>query len=244
MAPDGDMVITVIGRGHSGTRAMSHTLSESGVFMGAKLNKSGDLIPAEDLYEACRVFAKHVRHLGGLHWDFSETLTAPIDPEFTRLVEAYLASVLESDEPAKGWKLPETTLILPWIVRLFPEIRYIYWYRDPRDSILGEHLTDDLADFGIPYDRADDPIAQRAISWQYQFEIMKNTPSPAHRIDVRFEDFVLSQPATLARLESFLGLPLAPIEVRPESIGRWRREPDHGPFDIFPGESLYQEAVS
>jgi len=44
------MVITVIGRGHSGTRAMSHTLSESGVFMGAKLNKSGDLIPAEDLY--------------------------------------------------------------------------------------------------------------------------------------------------------------------------------------------------
>ncbi len=59
------MMITVIGRGHSGTRAMSHTLQQSGVFMGAPLNESGDLIPAEDLYEACRVLARYVRHEGG-----------------------------------------------------------------------------------------------------------------------------------------------------------------------------------
>ena len=43
-----EMMITVIGRGHGGTRAMSHTLSESGVYMGATLNGSGDLIPPED----------------------------------------------------------------------------------------------------------------------------------------------------------------------------------------------------
>ncbi len=30
-------LVTVIGRGHSGTRAMSHTLSASGVFMGSPL---------------------------------------------------------------------------------------------------------------------------------------------------------------------------------------------------------------
>jgi hypothetical protein len=40
-------MVTVIGRGHSGTRAMSHTLSASGVYMGATLNRSGDLIPPE-----------------------------------------------------------------------------------------------------------------------------------------------------------------------------------------------------
>ena len=39
------MMVTVIGRGHGGTRAISHTLSESGVFMGAPLNESGDLLP-------------------------------------------------------------------------------------------------------------------------------------------------------------------------------------------------------
>ena len=49
------MLITVIGRGHGGTRAMSHTLTASGVHMGALLNNSGDLLPPGDMYEACRV---------------------------------------------------------------------------------------------------------------------------------------------------------------------------------------------
>src|SRR5512145_474234 len=109
------MMITVIGRGHSGTRAMSHTLSASGVYMGAQLNASGDLIPPEDMYEACRVMARHVVYLGHQRWDFSKLHTMPIDPAFTRLIESFLASVLHSDAPRKGWKIPETTLVYPWI---------------------------------------------------------------------------------------------------------------------------------
>jgi hypothetical protein len=209
--------------------------------MGAKLNASGDLIPADSLYEACRVFGRYVKHGGGLHWDFSETYTMPIDPAFTQLVERYLASVLTSTEKAKGWKLPETTLILPWIVRLYPDVRYIYWVRDPRDSILAEHLTDDLARFGVPHDKTDDLRLMRATSWQYQYEIMKNTPPPAHRINVRFEDFVLRQPETLGRLEAFLELPVARIPVRQEAVGRWRSQPDMHAFDIFPLEALYED---
>lgn len=216
------MMITIIGRGHGGTRAMSHTLSASGFYMGAELNRSGDLIPPEDMYEACRVMSRHVVHEGGMRWDFSRLHTMPIDPEFTRLVESYLSSVLSSDTQNRGWKLPETVLIYPWIVRMFPEISYIHWTRDPRDSILGAHLTDDLADFGVPYDRPDDPLLRRAISWKYQREIVKATPPPARSIDVRFEDFVLSQDATLERLEAFLGIKLEKIEVRPESVGRWK----------------------
>ena len=61
-------LITVIGRGHSGTRAMSHTLGASGVDMGNPLNNSGDLIPAEDMYEACRVFAQYVDWKGDFNW--------------------------------------------------------------------------------------------------------------------------------------------------------------------------------
>jgi hypothetical protein len=235
-----ELFATVIGRGHSGTRAMSHTLSASGVYMGAELNESGDLVPAEDLYEACRVFGKNVRHLGGLQWDFSALHTMNIDPAFTRLVESYLASVLENSSPAKGWKLPETTLILPWIVRLFPDIRYIYWLRDPRDNLLGGHLTDDLTRFGVPHDFSDDVREQRVTSWQYQYEIMKNTPPPSRRIDVRFEDFVLRQPETLSRLKSFLGIPLASIPVRPEAVGRWKDDPEVSA--AFPLEALYDEA--
>ncbi len=234
------MTVTVIGRGHSGTRAMSRTLHESGVFMGAQLNASSDLIPPHDLYEACRVMARHVVHLGGLNWDFSNLHSVPIDPAFTRLVESYLSSVLESSEEKKGWKLPETTLILPWIIRMFPDIHYIYWTRDPRDSILSDHLTDDLSDFGIPYEPTDDLAMRRAISWQYQYELMRTTPSPSRRIDVRFEEFVMDQESTLGRLEAFLNMPLVRIPVKPEAVSRWKSEKNVDRFEFFPKEALYQ----
>lgn len=233
------MMITVIGRGHSGTRAMSHTLSASGVFMGADLNVSGDLIPPDDLYEACRVMARYVERRSAFDWDFSRLHTMPIDPAFTRLVESFLSSVLSSDAPYKGWKLPETTLILPWIVRLFPDIHYIYWTRDPRDSILGGHLTDDLADFGVPYEPTIDLLKRRAISWQYQYEIMRATPSPANRVDVQFEDFVLHQDEVLGRLECFLGFPMAKIAIKPEAVGRWKSTSANLDFDFFPRAALY-----
>jgi hypothetical protein len=224
------MLVTVIGRGHSGTRLMSHTLYASRVYMGARLNPSGDLVPPEDLYEACRVMARFVVHRGGLDWDFSRLHTMPIDPAFTRLVESYLASVLASRSEHKGWKLPETTLIYPWVVRMFPEARYIHWVRDPRDSVIGSHLTDDLSDFGVPYDRPDDTRLMRAISWKYQREIVKATPPPPHTIQVRFEDFIRKQRATLRRLEEFLGIPLARVIVSRDPIGRWKS--DQGVHDF------------
>jgi hypothetical protein len=226
-------LITVIGRGHSGTRAISHTLAESGVYMGARCNVSGDLIPPDELYEACRVMARHVVHRGGFEWDFSALHSGPIDPAFVRLVESYLDSVLVSDAPRKGWKLPETTLVYPWIVRMFPEAYYIQWIRDPRDSILGSHLTDDLADFGIPYDRTEDVQEMRAVSWKYQREIVKATPPPERVATVRFEDFVLRQEQALAALEEFLGLSLARIPVRPEAVGRWKQSETATDFAVF-----------
>ena len=232
------MLITVIGRGHGGTRAMSHTLSESGVYMGEPLNASGDLLPPDDLYEACRVMARHVVHNGGLSWDFSRLHTIAIDPAFTRLIESYLSTVLSSDAPVRGWKIPETTLVLPWIVRLFPDIRYIHWIRDPRDSILSGHKTDDLADFSVPYDPTDNVRLRRAISWKYQVEIVHATPTPAHWLPVRFEDFVLDQDATLERIGSFLGLEMAKIPVRPEAVGRWKTDDGEHTFDFFQEELI------
>jgi hypothetical protein len=227
------MMITVIGRGHSGTRAMSHTLSASGVYMGAEINVSGDLIPPDDMYEACRVMAHHVTYLGHNRWDFSKLYTGPIDPAFTRLIESYLASVLAGDAPRKGWKIPETTLIFPWIVRLFPDIHYIYWIRDPRDCILGDHVTDDLSHFGIPYDKTDDLRLRRAVSWKYQAEIVRTTPKPKHWQSIRFEDFVQKQDETLHKLKEYFGFPLAKIPVDLTRIGQWKADIGNHDFDFF-----------
>ena len=239
-------MITVIGRGHSGTRAISHTLMASGVFMGRLINDSGDMLPPEDLYDACRVMARYVIHCGDNEWDFSNLHTMPIDPAFEFLVRRYLRHVLAHDEP-RGWKLPETTLIYPWIVRLFPDAHYILWVRDPRDCILGAHLTDDLADFGVPYQRPpdDDPLMMRAISWKYQRDIVRATPPPRRALAVRFEDFVLNQDATLARLRDFLGFPLARIIVRPEAIGRWKTSNvDFSRFDHLFGADLIEQGYA
>jgi len=233
------MLITVIGRGHGGTRAMSHTLSASGVYMGAQLNVSGDLLPPEGMYEACRVMARHVVHLGGLNWDFSRLHTMPIDPEFTRLVHAFLSSVLSSDAPRRGWKLPETALVFPWIVRLFPEAYYIHWVRDPRDSILGAHLTDNLADFGVPCEPTENLRLRRAISWKYQMEIVRGTPKPKRWISIRFEDFVLKQEETLAQLGRFLAFPLARIPVRGDSVGRYLHDSGEHTFPFFAEDEFY-----
>lgn len=226
-------MVTVIGRGHGGTRAMSHTLSQSGVFMGEPVNGSGDLLPPEPMYEACRVMARHVRYLGDMKWDFSALHTMPIDPAFTRLIEQYLQSVLSSSASHRGWKIPETTLVFPWIVRMFPDIHYIHWIRDPRDSILAGHKTDDLADFGIEYDRTDDIRKRRAISWKYQVELIKATPKPRLWKSVRFEDFVLDQDNTVRQIEAFLGIGLKRIEVRADSVARWRDDTGAHDFDFF-----------
>lgn len=226
-------LITVIGRGHSGTRAISHTLYASGVFMGRMINPSGDKIPPDAMYEACRVMARYIRWDGGLSWDFSALHTMPIDPEFKTLIETYLEDVTANPSEQKGWKIPETTLVYPWIVRMFPDIKYIHWIRDPRDCILQGHKTDDLRDFGIEYQPTEDIRRRRAISWLYQYKLMKATSPPRHILNVHFEDFVLKQEETLGRLEAFLGIPLARIIVRPETVGRWKTDAGDYDFDFF-----------
>ena len=226
-------LITIIGRGHSGTRAISQTLYASGVYMGKLLNASGDKMPPQEMYDACRVLAKHVKWDGDLSWDFSNLHTCDIDPVWDRLIESYLADVLKNKASHRGWKIPETTLVYPWILRKFPDAKYIHWIRDPRDSILRQHKTDDLADFGIAYPATEDIRERRAISWFYQYQLMKATPTPESVITVRFEDFVLNQEETLQRLEEFLGIPLARIIVRKDPVGRWKADTEKHEFDFF-----------
>lgn len=226
-------LITIIGRGHSGTRMISHTLYASSVYMGRTINTSGDKVPPQELYEACRVMGKYVKWKGGLSWDFDALHTMPIDPEFTKLVESYLSDVLNRKTEHKGWKLPETTLIFPWIARMFPDIKYIYLVRDPRDSIIGSHVTDDLSDFNIEYPKTDNERERRAISWKYQYEIVKATPRPKNWLPIRFEDFILDQENTVKKLEDFLEIPLCRIITRPDPVGRWKTDTDQHFFDFF-----------
>ena len=226
-------LITLIGRGHSGTRAMAHTLYASGVFMGSTINPSGDLVPPHAMYDACRIFARYVRWRGDLSWDFGKALNTEIPERFTTLIHRYLESVLARKARHRGWKIPETVLCYPWLVRMFPDAKYIVWVRNPRDAIRGQHVTDDLRDFGIHYPDTDDDRRRRAISWKYQYDLIEATPRPEHQLVVRFEDFVLRQEETLLRLEDFLGLKLARIIVWPENLNRFEGDQETNYFDFL-----------
>lgn len=185
------------------------------------------------MYEACRILARHISYKGELCWDWSALHAMEIDPRFIDSIFDYLVTVNASPSLHKGWKIPEATLVLPWLVRLFPETRYIYLIRNPRDSILAPHMTDDLTAFGVPSPPTEDERLWRAISWKYQYDIVASTPKPKYWLEVRFEDFVLHQEETLSRLEKFLGIPLAKIVVRPESVGRYRLDAGKNYFDFF-----------
>ena len=202
-------MIIVIGRGHSGTRVISHTLAQSGVFMG-RCNDSGDLVPGNAMYAACHLFARQRDFKG-----------------FVALIELYLETILDSEAEHKGFKIPEASLVYPWLVRMYPDAYYIHWVRDPRDCILAWHQTDNLSDFGLDFPEYENVQLRRVVSWQYQYNLVMDTRKPKHFIRVSFEDFVLQQDRELERLREFLGFELEKIPVHTEPVGRWRRnEPE------------------
>ncbi|MCY3796235.1 MAG: sulfotransferase, partial [Chloroflexi bacterium] len=65
------------------------------------------------------------------------------------------------------------------------------------------------------------------------YDLVKSTPKPKRWIEVRFEDFVQNQAETLERLEAFLGIPLARVILRKDTINRWRRDEGVNYFDFF-----------
>ena len=87
--------------------------------------------------------------------------------------------------------------------------------------------------FGIDYPKTDDIRLRRAYSWKYQREIVKATPAPKNNIFVRFEDMVFDQDKTLARLSDYLGIPVAKIPMRTDSVGRWKTDNETHIYDFF-----------
>jgi hypothetical protein len=210
-------VITV-GRGHSGTRVMMHTLEGSGFFVG-KTNGSGDHLPPHPMYRAVRRFGRLVKGEPGA-WDFTEPLNTPYPIEYLADVQDYLSELVGHE--AIAWKLPEATLALPWLVQVFPDAYYIHWVRDGRDNILRWHGTENDwygVDVGeLPEDRR----MKAAMSWDYHEELIAQTPKPEHWLKVRFEDFILHQEEELERLEDYLDCHLCREWVNARVVGRYR----------------------
>lgn len=212
--------IIVIGRGHSGTRAIAQLLEASGIFMGAPLNPSHDYQGGGGMYHFARACGTYAGGESG-KWDFSGMIQGEIPVEARSNLAKFLQPLLDSGRSPVGWKLPETNLAYPWLVRLYPEARFIHWVRDPRDNILTTHGTDELGSWGLQSSSYVDPIKRRAESWCYHFDIVEQTPRPARFLRVRIEDWIADHAAVESQLSELIGLRIQGVKPKPTE-GRWR----------------------
>jgi len=126
--------VVIFNKSHSGSRLLAELVRASGFHMGAHQNESGD---AEDVLELVEYAVEHY------YPDFSPLWREGADQpdEACALIARVFHSHLGSREGERwGWKLCETTYILPLIDYLFPRARYLHLIRDGRDVAFSNHV--------------------------------------------------------------------------------------------------------
>ncbi len=233
--------IVVFCKSHSGSRLVVKLLESAGIFMGAHCSQSGDswdLLPV-------------IRYLVSRHYPDYRAAMAGDDPLLNDMVEAAFARHLDgyaarSGKPW-GWKLCETTYVLPIIAHLFPGARYIHLLRDGRDVAFSNH-TGPIDEFWrkIFFGRAN------IVSWRrmaltsqaynraphlFNAQHWLSSAGLGHQaalslggqcLELRYEDLCLQPGATARRLFDFLGLSARPDNlprIFATSIGKFRRQP-------------------
>jgi hypothetical protein len=237
--------VVIFNKSHSGSRLLVQLLQDSGVFMGSQLNESGDALALLDL----------LRHLVVEYYPDYAPLwqTGFEDPRLAAFIAAafpaHLAGCPESGP--WGWKLCETTYILPVIDALFPGARYIHLIRDGRDVAFSDHRaphapfwkkvyfnTGSIERWGrlsmtkAAYQRRSH--VYNALHWVNSVQVGRTCGSMLRQryLEVRYENLCRQFPQQARRILDFLGLPADPGvihslagEVRLASIGKYKRQP-------------------
>lgn len=125
--------VIVFNKSHSGSRLLAELLSELGVFIGADVNPTNDAMPIFDLVRF--LTERHIPDLAGLYRNG--------DPELAAQVRSAMARHLKGFRPPGrwGWKLCETTYIVPVLAQIFPEAKFVHLIRDGRDIAFCDHVA-------------------------------------------------------------------------------------------------------
>jgi hypothetical protein len=233
--------VIVFNASHSGSRLLALMLRQLGVFMGSHLNESCDSL---DVFELVRYLVEtHAPDYSQLFCGGDSTLNA-------RVLAAFGAHLV--DRPAGqpwGWKLPETSHVMPVMARLFPDARCVHLVRDGRDVAFSPFLAPKARFWRKIYFNDD-----RICSWRGHAMTQRAYRSHGHvfnaarwvnsvtlgrahgamlgerYLEIRYEALVADPACELARLAAFLGIP-APRQgfdwpdVRAQSVGKWRDQP-------------------
>ena len=214
--PDDNPPTICIGRGHGGTRLVSKLMQDIGIFIGRHDQING----CDDSLDWVPLIYHMVEECGPV----SEFKTgSQYESDIWNTARFILKNSHVSPGFPWGWKLPETTLLMPFFAEAFKKARFIHCIRHPVSSSLrGGHLTSDPSNSigkasvygayeycGIPKEQADsDPSLRRsAITWEHQTSrAMKYGRSlGADRyLDIKFEDICASPDWAMGTVERFL----------------------------------------
>ncbi len=221
--------LVLAGRGGSGTRLLTDIAQAHDVFLGNRLNVSGDSVEWVDL-----IYEMVINHQNGKMphsgWDALLRKKA-------RIILGH--GEWRAHQPW-GWKLPETMVVVPEVFKAFPDARLIHLTRHPVVSAFRRtHLTSRAnnpvgrAVLHAAYARIDrDPalIAEdeeymhNAITWLYQVgrvaRFGRDQLSPEQYLEIRFEDVCSAPENVSARISKFTGL--LPVEIFGEGINKHR----------------------
>ena len=127
--------IVIVGRPHSGSRALAELCLANGIFLGADL--TAGFLDSLSWYQRFVVPLMTSRYFP--HWDdhgSEDGLRILCAERLRDTWPRYWNSVTPAG--AWGWKFCETLFVIPIVKRLFPAARFIHIIRDGRDVCLSD----------------------------------------------------------------------------------------------------------
>jgi hypothetical protein len=211
-----DAAVLLTGRGGSGTRLLSELADEAGIFIGNRINKSGDST------EWVKLIYRMAVETGGAH-------DLPSGSRYRQEIRTRAGQILEQGPPRKsalwGLKLPETMLVLPLLIDAFPQAKVVHLTRHPVSSSLRRtHMTSRLNNpvgaVALPaayrYSKrdvgrisTDEPYVHNACSWNFQVTRVARYARAAlghgRYLEITYEDMCAQPSRVVALVRSFLG---------------------------------------
>lgn len=226
--------VVVYNKSHSGSRLLAQMLDDQGIFIGGKLNESNDAMAILPLIE--RLVEDYYPNYQVL-WD--EEWPADLEALFVTAIMEHLTGY--DGRSPWGWKLCESTYIVPIIAAVFPKARFVHLLRDGLDVAFSDHVPPQtkfwrkvyfnnaeiegwrgLSMTNRAYVRR--PHIYNALHWLNSVEVGRNygIMLPGRYLEVRYEDLCRDFIPVSRRILAFLERPVdeAALTERSKSVRR------------------------